>query len=43
MINADGNGKHLLRRGHLVCNKLGIDLYTALKDKEEQNVNREWC
>lgn len=25
-----------------VCNKLGIDLFKALKDKEEQNINRKW-
>ena len=26
-----------------VCNKLNIDLYKALKDKEEENIKREWC
>ena len=25
-----------------VCNKLGIDLYNALKDKEEENIKRIW-
>lgn len=25
-----------------VCNKLNIDLYKALKDKEEENIKREW-
>lgn len=25
-----------------VCNKLNIDLYKALKDKEQENINREW-
>lgn len=25
-----------------VCNKLGIDLYKAVKDKEEENIKREW-
>jgi NTP pyrophosphatase (non-canonical NTP hydrolase) len=25
-----------------VCNKLNIDLYTALKDKEKENIKREW-
>lgn len=25
-----------------VCNKLGIDLFKALKDKEEQNIKRIW-
>ena len=25
-----------------VCNKLNIDLYKALKDKEEENINRIW-
>ncbi len=25
-----------------VCNKLDIDLFKALKDKEEQNINRKW-
>ncbi len=25
-----------------VCNKLNIDLYKALKDKEKENINREW-
>lgn len=25
-----------------VCNKLNIDLYQALKDKEEENMKREW-
>ena len=25
-----------------VCNKLGIDLYKALKDKEEENIKRIW-
>ena len=25
-----------------VCNKLDIDLYKALKEKEEENINRTW-
>ncbi len=25
-----------------VCNKLGIDLLTALKEKEAQNIDRNW-
>lgn len=25
-----------------VCNKLDIDLYKALKDKEQENINRIW-
>lgn len=25
-----------------VCNKLNIDLYKALKDKEEENIKRKW-
>lgn len=25
-----------------VCNKLGINLYKAVKDKEEENIKREW-
>ena len=25
-----------------VCNKLNIDLYKALKDKEEENIKRIW-
>ena len=25
-----------------VCNKLDIDLYKALKDKEKENINRTW-
>ena len=25
-----------------VCNKLNIDLYKALKDKEAENIKREW-
>ncbi len=25
-----------------ICNKLNIDLYKALKDKEKENINREW-
>lgn len=25
-----------------VCNKLNIDLYKALKDKEEKNIKRTW-
>ncbi len=25
-----------------VCNKLGIDIYKAVKDKEEENIKREW-
>ena len=25
-----------------VCNKLNIDLFKALKDKEEQNIKRNW-
>ena len=25
-----------------VCNKLDIDLYKALKEKEQENVNRTW-
>lgn len=25
-----------------VCNKLGIELYKAVKDKEEKNIKREW-
>jgi len=25
-----------------VCNKLNIDLYKALKDKEEENIKRVW-
>lgn len=25
-----------------VCNKLGIDLYKALKDKERENIDRVW-
>lgn len=25
-----------------VCNKLNIDLYKALKDKEQENIKREW-
>ena len=25
-----------------VCNKLNIDLYKALKDKEEENIKRTW-
>ena len=25
-----------------VCNKLGIDLFTALKDKEKENIDRKW-
>lgn len=25
-----------------VCNKLNIDLYKALKNKEEENIKREW-
>lgn len=25
-----------------VCNKLNIDLYNALKDKEKENIDREW-
>ena len=25
-----------------LCNKLNIDLYKALKDKEEENIKREW-
>lgn len=25
-----------------ICNKLNINLYEALKDKEERNINREW-
>lgn len=25
-----------------VCNKLNIDLYKAVKDKEQENINREW-
>lgn len=25
-----------------VCNKLDIDLYKSLKDKEEENIKREW-
>lgn len=25
-----------------VCNKLNINLYKALKDKEQENINREW-
>ncbi len=25
-----------------VCNKLGIDLYKALKDKEQENIMRTW-
>ena len=25
-----------------VCNKLNIDLYQSLKDKEKENINRIW-
>lgn len=25
-----------------VCNKLGIDLFKAIKDKEEENIKRTW-
>lgn len=25
-----------------ICNKLDIDLYKCLKDKEEENINRQW-
>lgn len=25
-----------------VCNKLGIDIYKAVKDKEEENIKRVW-
>ena len=25
-----------------VCNKLDIDLYKALKEKEQENINRIW-
>ncbi len=25
-----------------VCNKLGIDIYKAVKDKEEENIKRKW-
>lgn len=25
-----------------VCNKLNIDLYQSLKDKEKENINRTW-
>ena len=25
-----------------VCNKLDIDLYKAIKDKEEENIKRVW-
>lgn len=25
-----------------VCNKLGIDLYKSLKNKEEENIKRTW-
>ena len=25
-----------------VCNKLDIDLYQALKEKEKKNIKREW-
>ena len=25
-----------------VCNKLNIDLYKALKDKEQENIKRKW-
>ncbi len=25
-----------------VCNKLNIDLYKSLKDKEEENIKRKW-
>ena len=25
-----------------VCNKLGIDLFKSLKDKEEENIKRTW-
>ncbi len=25
-----------------ICNKLNIDLYKALKDKEEENIKRKW-
>ena len=25
-----------------ICNKLDIDLYTALKEKEKENVGRKW-
>ena len=24
------------------CNKLGIDLFKSLKDKEEENIKRTW-
>lgn len=27
---------------NVVCNKLGIDIYKAVKDKEEENIKREW-
>ena len=25
-----------------ICNKLNIDLYTALKNKEQENIKRTW-
>lgn len=25
-----------------LCNKLGIDLFKAIKDKEEENIKRTW-
>ena len=25
-----------------VCNKLGIDIFSALKEKEQKNINRKW-
>ena len=26
----------------IVCNKLGIDLFTAFKEKEKEDINRKW-
>ena len=25
-----------------ICNKLNIDLYSSLKDKEKENIERNW-
>ncbi len=25
-----------------ICNKLGIDLFKSIKDKEEENIKRTW-
>ena len=26
-----------------ICNKLDIDLFSALKEKEKENIERKWC